>query len=65
MTKAERESDTDTDDDSDCKKVVVFSVNNKTTLMEIKMNGNDTQWQPDTGSNKNLMDMNHLKDYKM
>ena len=65
VTKAERESDTDTDDDSDCKKVVVFSVNNKTTLMKIKMNGNDTQWQPDTGSNKNLMDMNHLKDYEV
>ena len=53
VTKVEGESDTDTDDDSDCKKVVVFSVNNKTTLMKIKMNGNDTQWQPDTGSNKN------------
>ena len=59
------ETDTDSDDGGRCHKVAVMRVNSRVTLMKVVMNGNETIWQPDTGTEKNLMDATHMKEYEV
>ena len=59
-----QQSESDTESDSSCNKIEVLSVKSKVTLMRVKMNGEETIWQPDTGTKKNLMDATHLKRFE-
>ena len=58
------ETDSDGEDEHNIKKVSVFSVSDKITLMRVKVDGAEIVWQPDTGTKKNLMTATHFNDYK-
>ena len=47
------ETDSDGEDEHNIKKVSVFSVSDKITLMRVKVDGAEIVWQPDTGTKKN------------
>ena len=65
--KPANDSDTDTEDSDgyQCFKIEVLQVGGKeTTRMRIDTNGHEVHWQPDTGTQKDIWDINHLRRYE-